>query len=104
MGEGEAGRSAWWVRLAAALPWWLLYGLADCLAWLAWRVIPYQADVVRGNLTVAFPELDPPELRQVMRRYYRGFGEVLVEVVKAARLPPAEIRRRVVIEGLASVR
>jgi len=104
MGDDEAGRSAWWVRLAAALPWWLLYGLADFVAWLAWCVIPYQADVVRENLTIAFPELDPRQLREVMRWYYRGFGEVLVEVVKAVSLPPAEIRRRVAVEGLASVR
>lgn len=104
MGEGEAGRSAWWVRLAAALPWWLLYGLADFLAWLAWRVIPYRAEVVRENLTIAFPELDPRQLREVMRRYYRGFGEVLVEVVKAVSLSPEEIRRRVAVEGLATVR
>jgi len=103
MGDVPAGRSAWWVRLAAALPWWLLYGLADFLAWLAWRVIPYQAGVVRENLTIAFPELDPQQLRDVMRRYYRGFGEVLVEVVKATRLSAEEIRRRVRIVGLASV-
>jgi Kdo2-lipid IVA lauroyltransferase/acyltransferase len=74
------------------------------LAWLAWRVAPYRADVVRENLTIAFPELDARQLRDIMRRYYRGFGEVLVEVVKAARLPPGEIRRRVALEGLANVR
>jgi len=104
MGEGEAGRSAWWVRLAAAQPWWLLYGLADCLAWAAWRMVPYRSDVVRQNLSIAFPEFGAHELHEVVRRYYRGFGEVLVEVVKAARLPPVEIQRRVAIEGLANVR
>jgi Kdo2-lipid IVA lauroyltransferase/acyltransferase len=104
MGDGGAGRSAWWVRLAAALPWWLLYGLADLLAWTAWRVAPYRAAVVRENLSIAFPELDRRQLREIMRRYYRGFGEVLVEVVKAASLAPGEIRRRVRLEGLASVR
>src|SRR5579885_1369935 len=104
MGAGAAGRSAWWVRLAAALPWRVLYGCADLLAWLAWRVVPYRAEVVRENLTIAFPELGARELSDVMRRYYRGFGEVLVEVVKAARLAPGEIRRRVAIVGLESVR
>lgn len=98
------GRPAWWVRAAAALPWGLLYGVAHLLAWIAWRVVPYRADVVRENLTIAFPELDPRELSEVMRRYYRGFGEVLVEVVKAARLAPQDIRRRVVLQGLAAVR
>ncbi len=103
-GRVAAGRPAWWVRLAAALPWPLLYGLADILAWVAWRVIPYRADVVGENLRLAFPELDAQQLEEIKRRYYRGFGEVLVEVIKAARLPPEEIRRRVVLRGLDRVR
>lgn len=96
-------RPAWWVRLAAALPWWLLRALADFLAWLAWR-IGYQADVARESLATAFPELDRQQLSAIMRRYYRGFGDVLVEIVKAARLPAEEIRRRVALHGLAPVR
>ena len=104
MGDAQAGRSAWWVRLVSALPWRLLYGFAHFLAWLAWRVVPYRSDVVRVNLSIAFPALSARELSDVMRHYYRGFGEVLVEVVKAARLPADEIRGRVTITGLASVR
>ena len=88
------------MRALAALPWWALYGLAHGLAWLAGRVFPYRRDVVRENLTLAFPELDERGLRDLMRRYYRGFAEVLVEIVKAVRLPPEEIRRRVSVEGL----
>jgi Kdo2-lipid IVA lauroyltransferase/acyltransferase len=104
MGDAQPGRSAWWVRLTAALPWRLLYGFAGFLAWLAWRVVPYRSEVVRENLSIAFPELSARELGDVMRRYYRGFGEVLVEVVKGARLAPEEIRKRVAIAGLASAR
>jgi len=52
----------------------------------------------------AFPELDEPRLRDLMRRYYRGFAEVLVEIVKSVRLPPDEIRRRVRVEGLDAAR
>ena len=92
------------MRALAALPWWALYALAHGLAWLAGSVFPYRKDVVRENLTLAFPELDEPALRDLMRRYYRGFAEVLVEIVKAVRLPPEEIRRRVSIEGLEAAR
>lgn len=95
-----ARRSAWWVRLVAALPWWLLYGLSSALAWLAWRVLRYRGQVVRESLSKAFPTLEERELRALMRRYYRGFGDVLVEVIKAASLPAEEIRRRVSAVGL----
>ncbi len=99
-----ARRSAWWVRLAAALPWWLLYGLSDLLAWLAWRVFRYRGRVVRENLSAAFPALEERQLRDLMRRYYRGFGDVLVEVIKAASLPAEAIRRRVAVIGLDAPR
>ena len=33
------GRPAWWVRLLAALPWWVMNPLADVLAWLSWLVL-----------------------------------------------------------------
>jgi Kdo2-lipid IVA lauroyltransferase/acyltransferase len=103
-GQGTAARSAWWVRCAASLPWWLLNGLADVLAWLAWRVVRYGQPVMHENLHLAFPDFDERRLQGVMRDYYRGFGQVLVEVVKSARLPADEIRARVRLEGFEPVR
>ncbi len=90
--------------MVAALPWWVLYGLAHFLAWLACRVFPYRESVVRENLSIAFPELDERQRRELMRRYYRGFGEVAVEIVKAATLPARVLRERVTVAGLEPVR
>ena len=98
------GRSAWWVRLVSRLPLGLLYAIADLLGWLAFRVFPYRAHVVRANLTIAFPDFDETRLRQVMQGYYSGFAQMLVEVVKAATLAPEEIRRRVRILNLEQPR
>ena len=94
-GQGAASRSAWWVRLASTLPLRALYGLANLLGWLAFCVFPYRERVVRENLSKAFPELDECALSAVRRRYYQGFADVLMEVIKAVTLKPAEIRRRV---------
>ena len=99
-----SGRSALWVRALTVLPWRLLYGTADLVAWLAWRVFPYRKDVVRENLHIAFPELDEPQLSELTHRYYRGFAQVLMEIVKSASISGEELRRRVHIEGLAPVR
>src|SRR6185437_11877646 len=92
--------SAWWVRLLSRLPWPVLYRLADLLGWLAFRVFPHREDVVRANLSQCFPELDEAAMRDIRRRYYAGFADVLVEVIKSATLSPDEIRRRVRIVGL----
>jgi len=98
------GRSAWWVRLVSRVPLGPLYAIADLLGWLAFRVFPYRAHVVRANLTIAFPDFDETQLRQVMQSYYSGFAQMLVEVVKSATLPPGEIRRRVRILNIEQPR
>jgi Kdo2-lipid IVA lauroyltransferase/acyltransferase len=93
-------RSAWWVRLLSRVPFPALYLLADVIGWLAFRVFPHREEVVRANLSQCFPELDEAGMRDIQRRYYAAFADVLVEVIKSATLSPAEIRSRVRIVGL----
>lgn len=100
----QPARSAWWARLVATVPLPVLYVLAGILGWLAWRVFPYRQHVVRENLARAFPELDGAGLSRVMRDYYRGFAEMLVELVKGVSLPASEFRRRVRIVNLEAAR
>jgi len=97
-----AGRPAWWVRCLAALPWWLLNRVADFLAWLAYVIRLDQARM-RESLAIAFPESDPAGLRTTMRQFYRGFSQVLVEVIKTTVIPADEIRRRVVLKDFGQV-
>lgn len=82
----------------------MLYGLASFLAWLAFSVFPYRQNVVRENLAKAFPEMDEAALRDTMKRYYLGFAQVLVELIKGASLSEEELRRRVKVNGLEKVR
>jgi Kdo2-lipid IVA lauroyltransferase/acyltransferase len=102
--EISAQRSAWWVRLLAGLPWWVMNPLADVLAWLAWRVVRVEQRALRANLTASFPTLTEPQLQHLMRDYYRNFSQVLVEVVRSVSLSPEELRRRVILEGFEPVR
>jgi Kdo2-lipid IVA lauroyltransferase/acyltransferase len=88
-------RSAWWVRWIAALPLPLLYSIAGIVSWLACRVFPHREHVVRENLTLAFPELNEAQLREVTCRFYMNFAQVFMEIVKSASLSPEELRRRV---------
>jgi KDO2-lipid IV(A) lauroyltransferase len=97
-------RSAWWVRLLSALPFPALYAFASFLAFLAYRVFPYRQDVVRENLSKAFPDMDEAALRDTMKRYYLGFAQVLVELIKAATLSADELLQRVKITGLEGPR
>jgi KDO2-lipid IV(A) lauroyltransferase len=100
----RAVRPAWWVRAVAHLPLPFLYGLAGILGWLSVHVYPYREHVVRENLSKAFPAYDERELRAVIAAYYLSFAQMLVEIIKSAVMPPAEIRRRVRAANLAPVR
>jgi KDO2-lipid IV(A) lauroyltransferase len=97
-------RFAWWARLLACVPLPLLYGLASLTGWLTFRVFPHREHVVRENLTRAFPDFDEPRLREVMRGYYLGFAQMLMEIIKSVSMPPAEFRRRVRIVNLEAPR
>jgi KDO2-lipid IV(A) lauroyltransferase len=83
------------VRALALIPLALWYPFARFLAYLSWRVIPYRRHVVEANLKACFPEWDAATRETVIRDYYRGFADMLVEIIHSARLTPAELERRV---------
>jgi len=95
---------AWWARLLSHLPLPVLYAIAGLAAWLAFRVVPYRADMIDASLATAFPELDARERRAVRHRYYRGFAQMFAELLKASALGPEEFRRRVRIVNLEEPR
>ena len=102
--EPALGPPAWWARLVARVPLPALYGLASFLGWLTFRFFPYRKDVVRENLTKAFPAFGEEQLREVMRSYYLGFAQMLVEIIKSVRMPADELHRRVRILNLEAPR
>ena len=93
-----------WTRFLARWPWLALYGLASFLAFLAYFVVGHRRRVIRGNLDIAFPELSIAQRKRIMRAYYRGFADVMVEIAKTPRLTPEDIRKRVRIVNLDAVR
>jgi KDO2-lipid IV(A) lauroyltransferase len=90
--------------MLATLPLSALYGFASLVGWLAFRVVPYRAALVHNNLKLAFPQMDEKALRNTMRDYYAGFAQMLVEIVKSAKMPADEIRRRVRIVNIEGPR
>lgn len=47
--DGPTRRSAWWVRMLAAVPMPLLYAFSALVGWLAWKVVPYRKELVHGS-------------------------------------------------------
>jgi KDO2-lipid IV(A) lauroyltransferase len=97
-------KSSLWIRVLSRIPLALWFPFARFLSWLAWRVIPYRRHVVVANLKASFPDWDDATRERVIRDYYRGFADMLVEVMHSARLTPAELERRVELVDAQRVR
>jgi KDO2-lipid IV(A) lauroyltransferase len=88
----------------AALPLPILHALSRLFAWLAWRVFPYEARVVRDSLTKAFPERSVAEREALRRDFYRGYGDVMVEIIKSASIDGRVLDERMRFGNLATLR
>jgi KDO2-lipid IV(A) lauroyltransferase len=102
-GAAPVGAPAAWIRLIGALPWPVLYGFASCLAFLAERVVRYRHGQVQEKLTLAFPDAHEARLAEIQHGYYRGFADMLVEIVKSTRMSAAAITERVTIRNVGMV-
>ena len=103
-GDAVTAKCSLWIRVFSRVPLLLWYPVARFMAWLAWRVIPYRRHVVDANLKACFPEWDATTRERVIRDYYRGFADMLVEVLHSLRLTEGELRRRVRVTNPELVR
>lgn len=76
------------------LPFRLLYGLSDGVAFLLRAVVGYRSAVVYDNLRRAFPEKTEAEIKKIARASYRNLTDVTLETLKSYTMPLAEIQRR----------
>ena len=76
------------------IPFPLLYGLSNGLAFLLRAVVRYRTTVVYDNLRRAFPEKPEAEIKQIARASYRNLTDVTLETLKSYTMPLAEIQRR----------
>jgi len=97
-------KSSLWIRALSWIPLTVWYPIASFLAWMSWRVVPYRRHVVEANLKASFPEWNGATRERVIRDYYRGFADMLVEVMRSLRLTRAELEQRVVLRNPEVVR
>ena len=64
-----------------AFPLKLQYMWTGFLAWMARSVVRYRRDVVRENLSEAFPEKSVSQILDIEKAFYRHFAELVVETV-----------------------
>lgn len=76
------------------LPWPVAYGISDLLYWTGYKVFRYRVSTVNKNLRNSFPEKSSKEIRDIRRKFYRHFCDVMVESVKLQTITKEELAKR----------
>lgn len=82
-------------RLLSYLPFPLLYFLAWLGYLFLYYVARYRREVVRQNLSQAFPEKTAPEIQALGKAFYRQLAQVALEIIKARRMTREDFQSRV---------
>lgn len=91
------------LRLASRAPFWLLYAVSDLLYFPLYYVVRYRRKVTRKNLTESFPEKSLKEIKQIERRFYHFFLDMMVETCKLFTIPFDDIRSRAVFKNIDAI-
>tara|TARA_B100000767_G_C19774129_1_gene541670 strand:+ start:4548 stop:5438 length:891 start_codon:yes stop_codon:yes gene_type:complete len=76
------------------LPHFILYGIADFLYLILYKIIGYRIKVVRNNLRLCFPDKTKEELKTIERSFYRHLCDIFIEMLKALTISKKQVLKR----------
>ena len=76
------------------MPIQILYGLADFVYFVLYRIIKYRKKVVINNLRNSFPEKTDKELQAIAQKFYRHLSDVFIEAILNLRLSKDKLLQR----------
>ncbi|MFY0629720.1 MAG: lysophospholipid acyltransferase family protein [Flavobacteriaceae bacterium] len=82
------------IWLLSLVPMRLLYILSDVFYGLFYYVIGYRKAVILKNLALAFPEKEIEELKQIRKKFFRHFTDLLFESIKIISISKKEMSKR----------
>ena len=88
------------IRLLSLAPFWVIYFVADILYLLNYHIIRYRREVIEKNLSIVFPDMSKAEKLKTIKGFYKNFGDVMLESVKAISISREEMIKRVTYSGI----
>lgn len=70
------------IKPVSLLPYPLLYGFSNLLFFVLYRLLGYRKKVVRANLEGCFPDKSETEIKDIEKKFYRHFCDLVVESLK----------------------
>lgn len=84
--------------LISLLPFFIIYGLSNFLAFALYNLAGYRKDVVLYNLEIAFPEKTLAERKIIAKKFYRNLIDNFLEAIKLLSMSNKELNKRAKID------
>lgn len=101
--KGISNFGIFFLGVLSLLPLSVLYFLSDITYLFLYHIFGYRKQVVRENLTKAFPEKTNRELKVIERNFFRYLTDLMFEILKMSTISKAEIRKRFVFHNKEQV-
>lgn len=82
------------IILIGIIPFLLLIGLSNFIAFILYRIIGYRKDVVIQNLTASFPNMPQKEMNRIIKLFYKNLADIFLEGMKAFTMFRKQILKR----------
>lgn len=89
--------------LVSKLPYRALYVISDIADLILYHIVRYRRDIVRRNITSAFPEKSLEECISIERGFYKWFCDYFVETVKLMSVSRQELLSRIEFRGIDKI-
>ena len=89
--------------LVSKLPYRALYVISDIANLVLYHIVRYRRDIVRRNMTSAFPEKSLEECISIERGFYKWFCDYFVETVKLMSVSRQELLSRIEFRGIDKI-
>jgi Kdo2-lipid IVA lauroyltransferase/acyltransferase len=82
-------------KLLGRMPLSILYTLASGVKWVFYYIISYRKEVISKNISNAFPQLNPKQIKALSLKFYGYLTDQLVEFFYGVSITEAEMLERV---------
>ncbi len=82
------------IWVLSRFPFRILYVISDVVYILIYHIIGYRKEVVRKNISIAYPDISEEKLKTTERKFYHHFCDIFVEMIKTLSISETEMQKR----------
>ena len=77
------------------LPHWLFYWFSNILYLIAYGIVGYRKKIVRKNLNLALPHVNAKHKKEIEKKFYKHFCDILIEIIRPLARPSSWASTRI---------